>query len=196
MCSKVKAYRADYEFNGGATFLQMYKDTVTMWGAVIAAAAGLFHLWKGWADRRDSFVIGLHALSPKFENRKYLHVKNTSQHNIRILDYGFIVQDGRRLSIPGEFEGAAGTNVQGFELLNEIKPHEHQEACLNYRVTVLAAYAISTTSRWVHFAFNDHVPLSFRIKLSAYVWLFGYDSLWKLKFSDYTFRRDPMFKDL
>jgi hypothetical protein len=93
-----------------------FQDGITMFGAVIAAAAGLLNLWWQRGDRHDSFVLGFSTLDVQISPGNYLYVVNTSKHEIRMLDYGFgqLDKSVNTYSLPHQAaDSVGGVNFQG-----------------------------------------------------------------------------------
>jgi hypothetical protein len=80
------------------------KGWVTVVGAVVAAATGVWTLLRQIRGKNDEFVVGLHTVSPSIRQETMLHVISHSDHPIKLTDWGFIEADGRFSSIPMDWE--------------------------------------------------------------------------------------------
>lgn len=135
----------------------MDKDIVTLWGAVIAAVAGVLNLLWQFSDRNDSYVLRYGPLQPQIEPGEYLHVVNVGKHDVTMSDYGFLQAPARIFSLPEtlseDFEPG-----HKYQMLGALAPREHGEAAVHFALDVIGVYAISTTQRCPRVAFRPETP--------------------------------------
>lgn len=135
----------------------MDKDTVTLWGAVIAAIAGVLNLLWQFSDRNDRYVLNCGPLSPQTAPGEYLFVVNVGKHPITLADYGFLREPSNAFSIPDNHANDWEPGHR-FQLLGTLSPREHGEAGVHFAIKCIGAYAISTTQRFPRVAFHFEVP--------------------------------------
>lgn len=67
---------------------------ITVIGAVIAAATGIWNFWWQIRGKNDRFAVRMGGLSPSIEPETMMHVVSLSDHPIKLKDWGFIEIDG------------------------------------------------------------------------------------------------------
>lgn len=147
---------------------------MTLIGAVVAALASLVNLWSTYCGKTDRLTISFGPTRPPLSPGEWLHIVSQSDHQINLLDYGFIGSTGALLSIPQLDNDDVGArddqvSVRGsttFEKrgdLFEIGP-------IDLRDKQIGAYAVTLGSERCVTGFNYDVPvhkrLWFRLKIS------------------------------
>jgi hypothetical protein len=87
-------------------------DYVTLVGALIAAAAGVWNLLLQMRGKRDRFLVRLGAMSPTIEEEPMLSAVSRSDQPIRLMDWGFIEANGSITSFLIEWEVGDLQSVQ------------------------------------------------------------------------------------
>lgn len=73
---------------------------VTMISAIIAAGVSVITLWLNYKGKTDKFRIGLCSVRPDISPGHVMHVVSLSDHQVEIVDFGFIYEDGNIESLP------------------------------------------------------------------------------------------------
>jgi hypothetical protein len=135
-------------------------DYVTLVGAVIAAAAGVWNLLLQMRGKRDRFLVRLGAMSPTIEEETMMSVVSRSDHPIRLIDWGFIEANGSFTSFILEWEvgglhseeitARGAPRLENFGL--------HFETGYVRRESPMGAYAISATQSRPIVTFDTSMP--------------------------------------
>lgn len=152
----------------------------SLWGNVasgVAAVASSFAVYLQLRDRRDTYEVRYGSLYPQTSPGEHLYVVNTGKHDIRMLDCGFIGEDGEVFSIPGmlidEPDEHAGQSI------GLVQPHEYMSGFLTAtREKPIAAFAISARQRVPRLHFRHEVPIKRRLRIRALCFWYGYRVLW------------------
>lgn len=136
-------------------------DYVTLVGAVIAAAAGVWNLLLQMRGKRDRFLVRLGAMSPTIEEETMMSVVSRSDHPIRLIDWGFIEANGSFTSFLLEWEVG---DLQSEEITSRGTARlesfgQHFETGYVRRERALGAYAISATQRRPVVTFDTGMPM-------------------------------------
>ena len=136
-------------------------EYVTLVGAVIAAAAGVWNLLLQMRGTRDRFLVRLGAMSPTIEEETMMSVVSLSDHPIRLIDWGFIEANGSFTSFILEWEvgGLQSEEItaRGTTRLEDFG--QHFETGYVRRESPLGAYAVSATQRRPVITFDTGMPM-------------------------------------
>ena len=136
-------------------------EYVTLVGAVIAAAAGVWNLLLQMRGKRDRFLVRLGAMSPTIEEETMMSVVSLSDHPIRLIDWGFIEANGSFTSFILEWEvgGLQSEEItaRGTTRLEDFG--QHFETGYVRRESPLGAYAVSATQRRPVITFDTGMPM-------------------------------------
>ncbi len=136
-------------------------DYVTLVGAVIAAAAGVWNLLLQTRGKRDRFLVRLGAMSPTIEEETMMSVVSRSDHPIRLTDWGFIEANGTFRSFILEWEAG---DFRSDEISTRGKPilenfgHHFETGYVRHQMP-LGAYAMSATQSRPIITFDEGMPM-------------------------------------
>lgn len=128
--------------------LTLVSSVVAATAAMIAAVPGVLSIWWRYADRQDRLRVGLGRIRFDLSETTDLHAINISSHPVEIADYGFVLMDGKLMSLPIFWETDAWESEKGWSRQNRrLGPRESFEAGTEIRGQVAGAYAITSTQR-------------------------------------------------
>jgi len=130
---------------------------VTLSAAVSATVASLLSLWWKFRDKSDKIKVSCGLIEPRISPGEFLHVISRCDQLIRIANFGHVMPDGRRLSIP-QREDDERRLVYGSRLLD--KRNDSFETGMELRDRPIGVYAITTS--------QTHPTIAFRYDISAW----------------------------
>jgi hypothetical protein len=151
---------------GASLSIDEIQKWVTLSAAVLAAVASFLNLWWKFRDKSDKIKVSCGLIEPQICPGEYLHVISRCDHPIRIADFGYVMPDGRRLSIPQLEDDEPDDErrlVYGSRLLD--KRNDSYETGMELRDRPIGVYAITTS--------QTHPTIAFRYDISAWrrVWV-------------------------
>jgi hypothetical protein len=151
----------------------MDKATITLVGAVIGGATGVYNLWKSWLEGRDRLFVGFGPLRPVMEPGNALYVINLGKHPVELQDYGFVLMDGRLMSLPWFWETLQPGDDEPHSFFRgdlTIDPRGKFEAGLEYRCRIAGTWAESATGARPVLTLNRDIALWRRAWIRARWW--------------------------
>lgn len=137
---------------------------VTLGAAVLAAVASILNLWWKFRDKSDKIRVSCGLIDPQISPGEYLHVISRCDHPMRIADYGYVMPDGRRLSIPQLDDEEPNDDprlVYGSRILEA--RNASFETGMELRDRPVGVYAITTSQTRPTVAFQYDIPTWHRI---------------------------------
>lgn len=142
---------------------------ITVIGAVIAAATGIWNFWWQIRGKNDRFAVRMGGLSPSIEQETMMHVVSLSDHPIKLKDWGFIESDGSFQSARMAWEtdqlhSEETTHRGSPDFAKRSDFYEWRYICQN---PPLGAFAVSVTQQRPSICFNSNAPYWRRL----WIWL-------------------------
>lgn len=132
---------------------------VTLGAAVLAAGASMLNLWWKFRDKADKIKVACGLIDPQICPGQYLHVVSRCDHPMQLADYGYVMADGRRLSILQMDSDEPDDDprlVYGNRLLD--KRNDTFETGMELRDRPIGVYAITTGQTSPTIAFQYQIP--------------------------------------
>lgn len=150
-------------------------DETQKWGTLIAAAlaaiASSLNLWWKYREKADKIKVVYGPIDPQIEPGEFLHVVSLCGHQVRLVDYGFVMPTGKLLSLPYLFANEPDDELPttvGSLLL------ESRNALFQLGTTLrdrpVGVYARTTTQTRPTVAFRYDTPLRMRSWLRLMIW--------------------------
>jgi hypothetical protein len=148
--------------NQSAIFLGIAKDTWTLLGAGIAGLTGLMNFAWQWLDRHDRIFVSCSSLSPSIEQYNSLYVVNTGKNPVQLRDYGYVLYNGKLMSLPWHWEieepsmDSPNSYTDGDKAM---KPQGIFHAGMEFRGSIVGVWAITATQHRPRLAFAFDTPI-------------------------------------
>lgn len=130
-------------------------DSIQKWVTLVAAVIAAVGAVSNLRGKRDKIKVVYGSKLPPMDPREYLHVISFCDHPVELVDYGFIMESHKLLSIlylnddePGDY----GTVVEGSRFLKS--RNENYEIGTTLRDRPIGAYARTVS--------QDYPTLGFR----------------------------------
>ncbi|WP_271007050.1 hypothetical protein [Pseudomonas aeruginosa] len=155
--------------------LEAWTGWVTLGGAVIAAISGVWSLVIQIRGKKDSFKVGMGTVSPEPIPETVMHVVSSSEHPIKVSDYGFIETSGKLTSILMEAELASYIAHEGLFRGSSILEKRGDSMEVGYCRTrpVIGCYALTNLQERPKIAFSYDTPIFRRIVVRTRIWAKG-----------------------
>ncbi len=141
---------------------------VTMISAIIAAGVSVITLWLNYKGKTDKFRIGLCSVRPDISPGHVMHVVSLSDHQIEIIDFGFIYEDGNIESLPFACEIGQFTDCDlihhGCTILKKRGEFFESGFDVNVEQIIIGAFARSITQEKNKYYFLSKITLFKKIK--------------------------------
>lgn len=149
------------------------QEWVTLAGAVVAGATGIWNLVLQMRGKRDGFILGSGTVSPAICRETMLHVISKSDHPITLSDWGFIEVNGRFSSIvfDAEADPQFGEDVVTHGSSTLATRGQQFETGYIRRDDIIGVFAKTVMEKRPHVSFDSSAPLWRRSWIRVRLWL-------------------------
>jgi hypothetical protein len=132
---------------------------VTLIASVLAAVASVWNFWWKYREKSDRIKVGYGLIDPQIDPGDFLNVVSLCDHPVRIADYGYVMRDGKLLSLPrcDADEPDDTERITYGSLLLENR-NASFETGLVLRDHPVGVYARTSSQSWPQIAFRDDTP--------------------------------------
>jgi hypothetical protein len=133
------------------------RETFTAISALVAALAGVINLIRSMRVPKDRIRIGFGFPQNAYEPGAELDVQNLSPHEVRLRDFGFILDSYKRFSLPDHHAAANGHDERLAYGNTTIASRGVFQGRFAGNINEIAAYAYTTTQNFPRIKFRHNI---------------------------------------
>lgn len=135
----------------------MERETFTAISALVAALAGVINLIRSMRVPKDRIRIGFGFPQNAYEPGAELDVQNLSSHEVRLRDFGFILDGYKRFSLPDHHAATNGNDERVEYGSTTIVSRGVFQGHFAGNIDEIAAYAYTTTQSFPRIKFRHNI---------------------------------------